>query len=83
MPLREGIEPSWENIRDMTQRINQPPIKRVKTDIPIEVPNPDDPLTVEKARHKKMEQMADRAAHRATDTEKLYDEDHPTISGSN
>ena len=67
----------------MTQRINQPPIKRVRTDIPVEVSNPDDPLAEERARHKKMEQMADRAAHRATDTEKLYDEDHPTISGSN
>ena len=66
----------------MTQRINQPPIKRVETDTPI-VENPNDPQAEEKARHKKMEQMANRAAHRATDTEKLYDQDHPTISGSN
>lgn len=67
----------------MTQRINQPPIKHVKTDFPVEVHNPDDPQAEEHARHQKMEQMADRAAHRATDAEKLYDEDHPTMSGSN
>lgn len=67
----------------MTQRIPQPPSKRPETETPITVDNPNDPQAEERARHKRMERMADRAAHRATDTEKLYDADHPTISGSN
>ncbi|HUY94428.1 MAG TPA: hypothetical protein VMU71_03995 [Terracidiphilus sp.] len=67
----------------MTQRIPEPPIKRIKTETPIIVENPNDPQAEQRARHKKMERMADRAAHRATDTEKLYDTNHPTISGSN
>ena len=67
----------------MTQRIPEPPIKRLETETPIVVDNPNDPQAEQRARHKRMERMADRAARRATDTEKRYDEDHPTISGSN
>lgn len=67
----------------MTQRIPQPPSKRPETETPIEVHNPNNPDQVQDAKHKKMERMAGRAAKRATDTEKLYDQDHPTISGSN
>lgn len=67
----------------MTQRIPQLPTKRVETDKPLEVNNPNDPQEMERAKHKKMEQMANRAAHRGTDTEKRYDEDHTIISGSN
>jgi hypothetical protein len=67
----------------MTQRIPQPPSKRPETETPTTVGNANDPKAEQQAKHKKMERMADRAAHRATDTEKLYDEDHPTISGSN
>jgi hypothetical protein len=67
----------------MTQRIPQPPSKRIETETPIEVHNPNNPEEVRQAEHKKMERMADRAARRGTDTEKRYDEDHPTISGSN
>lgn len=67
----------------MTQRIPQPPTKRLETDKPIAVNNPDNPEEMERAKHKKMERMANRAAHRGTDTEKRYDGDHPMISGSN
>ncbi|HTX75386.1 MAG TPA: hypothetical protein VMD29_04195 [Terracidiphilus sp.] len=67
----------------MTQRIPQPPSKRIETETPIEVHNPNHPEQAQDAKHKKMERMADRAARRATDTEKRFDEDHSTISGSN
>lgn len=67
----------------MTQRIPQPPSKRVETETPIEVHNPSDPQAEQEARHKKMERMANRAAHKGTDTEKQFDGDHPMISGSN
>ncbi len=67
----------------MTQRIPQPPTKRLEIETPITVDNPNDPQAEQEAKHKRMERMADRAARRATDTEKLYDKDHSTISGSN
>lgn len=67
----------------MPQRIPQPPSKRPEIETPIIVENPNDPQAEQKAEHKKMERMADRAAHRGTDTEKRFDEDHSTISGSN
>lgn len=67
----------------MTQKIQQPPSKRIEPEAPIVVDNPSDPRAEERAKHKKMEQMADRAARRGTNTEKRYDQDHSTISGSN
>jgi len=67
----------------MTQRIPQPPSKRIETETPTIVDNPNDPQSVQRAKHKKMERMADRAARRGTDTEKRYDADHTIISGSN
>ena len=67
----------------MTQRIPQPPSKRIETETPTIVNNSNDPEAEQRAKHKKMEQMANRAARRGTDAEKQYDADHTTISGSN
>lgn len=68
---------------DMTQRIPRPPTKRLEIETPITVDNPNDPQAEQQAKHKKMERMADRAARRGTETEKRYDAEHSTVSGSN
>lgn len=50
---------------------NQVPAKRPVVETPLEVHNTDNPKAEE---HKKMEHMADRAAHKANKTEQNYDE---------
>lgn len=61
----------------MATKINQVPAKRPETETPTVISNSTDP---EQEEHKKMERMADRAAHKANKTEQQYDEDHNTFS---
>jgi len=61
----------------MANKINMVPAKRPETETPT-VTNGTENREV--AERKKMERMADRAAHKAAEDEQRYDEDHTTIS---
>ncbi|HEX8924473.1 MAG TPA: hypothetical protein VF786_01705 [Terriglobales bacterium] len=61
----------------MTTKINQVPAKRPETETPTVIDNTTDPQVQE---HKKMERMADRAAHKANKTEQQYDAEHDQFS---
>lgn len=61
----------------MANKINTVPAKRPETETPTVTKDTEDR---EAAERKKMEHMADRAAHKAADDERRYDEDHTTIS---
>lgn len=60
----------------MTRQINRVPPKRIENETPIEE-HTGDPKAVE---HKRMERVADRLAHKATDAEKHFDEDQGKFS---
>ena len=60
----------------MTSKIKQVPAIRPKTDPPTEMHNADQ----EEELHKKMERDADRAAHKAADTQKKREEDQTEFS---
>ncbi|MFP5235962.1 MAG: hypothetical protein ACLGSD_08655 [Acidobacteriota bacterium] len=58
----------------MTVNMNKHvPPKRPQTEPPTEVHDTNNPQAEE---HKKMERMADRAAHKAAQDEQKHDEDH-------
>jgi hypothetical protein len=59
----------------MANKINTVPALKPKTDEPTVVNGTDNP---ESAKHKKVEHDADRAAHKANETHKKYDQDHNT-----
>lgn len=61
----------------MTESIRNVPSKRVETETPTVIDNTTSP---EEQKHKKMERMADRAAHKANKTEQQFDETHNTFS---
>lgn len=61
----------------MTTKINQVPTMRPEAEAPVVVQNGDNPQVAD---HKKMERMADRAAHKASKTEQNYDQGHNTFS---
>lgn len=61
----------------MTTKINNVPAKRPETERPTIV---QDSVNPEQEEHKKMERMADRAAHKGAKTEQQYDQDHNTFS---
>jgi hypothetical protein len=50
---------------------------RPEAEAPVVVQNGDNPQVAD---HKKMERMADRAAHKASKTEQTYDQGHNTFS---
>lgn len=57
----------------MTDYIKRVPEKHPETETPIVV---DGSTDLEEQKHKKMERIADRAAHKANKTEQQYDQDH-------
>lgn len=62
----------------MTIKMNKHvPPKRPETEPPTEVHDTVDPKAKE---HKKMEHMADRAAHKANKTEQQFDQDQNTFT---
>lgn len=60
----------------MTSQINRVPAKRIEPETPIDVTSD----TPEAADHKRMERAADRLAHKGTDAEKHFDQDHDKFS---
>jgi hypothetical protein len=65
-----GIEICWSK-KSMTENIEAIPVKRPTKETPIVIDNTTNP---EEQRHKKMERMADRAAHKANKTQQDFDE---------
>ncbi len=61
----------------MANKINTVPALKPETEKPTIVNEKDNP---ESAKHKKVERNADRAAHKANETQQKYDEDHNTFS---
>lgn len=61
----------------MTTKINRVPAKRPETETPTVLDGSTDPKEQE---HKKMEHMADRAAHKANKTEQQFDQEHNKFS---
>lgn len=61
----------------MTESMKNVPSKRPETETPIVIDNTTDAA---EQKHKKMERMADRAAHKANKTEQEYDQNHNTFS---
>jgi hypothetical protein len=67
---------SWRN-ESMTDKIPRGPEKRPETETPTVINSSTD---AEEQKHKKMERMADRAAHKANKDEQNFDQDHNTFS---
>jgi hypothetical protein len=64
-------------VKTMANKINSVPTLKPDTEKPTIIDGSDNP---EKAKHEKMERGADRAAHKAAETQQKYDADHTTIS---
>jgi hypothetical protein len=61
----------------MANKINTVPSLKPDTDEPTVIDNSTNPEAVEE---KKVDRIADRAAHKANKTEQKYDEDHTIFS---
>lgn len=61
----------------MADRINTVPAKRPETETPTVVENDSNPSQTDE---KKMQQVADKAAHKGAKTEQQFDEGHNTFS---
>ena len=61
----------------MANKINTVPAKFPENETPTVVDNTENP---ERSSEKKLDRVADRAAHKAAKSEQRYDEDHATFS---
>jgi hypothetical protein len=71
-----GIESRWSE-EPMTENIHNIPAKHPENEKPIII---DSTTDAEEQRHKKMERMADRAAHKANKTEQEFDKSSNSFS---
>lgn len=62
----------------MADKINTVPSKKPETETPTVVDSTGNPQT--DAGEKKLDRIADRAANKAADTQKKFDQDHTTFS---
>lgn len=61
----------------MTTKINNAPVKTPETETPTVTDGTANP---ENQEEKKLQRSADRAAHKANETQQQYDQDHNTFS---